>query len=332
MIKRVQYSIVLCFLSVSFIGFTQKDSLADAFLAQKNNKEIQAEQKELNFEDFFFQALQYKAIGSFDKAIIALENCQNIKTDDKAVNFEFGKNYYELKKYFEAETFTKKALDQDIDNLFIQLLLRNIYNAQNNYKDALEIQKRIANKYGDSELDLVSLYIKNNQIDDARQVLLDLEKKGTLSDNLIPFKESLLTGEVSTPIIPTNNKPLEDQTVDELKTSYKAEKTFQILKQILSKLNAKKRYLELEKDSKEGLELFPAQPFVYLMNATALNYTKQYKKALTILESGIDYIVDDALLKADFYEQMSLSYKGLNNNVEASKYYKKAMALGQNKS
>jgi len=331
MIKRVQHIIVLCFLSVSFIGFSQKDSLADAFMAQKNIKEIQAEQKELNFEDFFFQALQYKAIGSFGKAISALENCQNIKADDKAMNFEFGKNYFELKKYFEAEAYTKKALDQDTDNLFIQLLLRDIYNAQNNYKDALEIQKRIADKYSDSELDLVGLYIKNNQIDNARQVLLDLEKKGNLSDNLLPFKESLLTGEVSTPISSSTDKPLEDQTVDELKTAYKTDKTFKIFKQILSKLNAKKKYLILEKDSKEGLELYPAQPFVYLMNATALNYTKQYQKALTILKNGLDYIVDDALLEADFYEQMSLSYKGLNNNVEASKYYKKAMALGQNK-
>lgn len=329
MIKQVKHIITLCFLSVSFIGFAQQDSLADVLLAKKNSEEIQKEQKNLNFETFFFEALQEKAIGNFEKAIAALENCQNIRENDKAMFFEFGKNYFELEKYSEAEAYTKKALNQDLDNLFIQLLLRDIYNKQNNYKEALALQKKIAKKNKDSELELVTLYIKNNQIDNAKQILLDLEKKGTLSANLIPFKESLLDGKTATSDEATTIKPLEKQSIEELKIAYQSEKSFKILKSLLNKLNVNKRYLDLEKNSSEGLELFPAQPFVYLMNATALNYTKQYQKALIILESGLDYIVDDTLLEAKFYEQMSLSYKGLNKNVEASKFYNKSVDLNQ---
>jgi len=329
MIKRVKHIIVLCFISVSFVGFTQQDSLANILLAKKNIKEIQKEQKELNFETFFFEALQEKAIGNFEKAITALENCQNIKDGDKAMLFEFGKNYFELEKYPEAEAYTKKALHLDLDNLFIQLLLRDIYNKQNNYKEALILQKKIAKKNEDSELELVTLYIKNNQIDNAKQILLDLEKKGTLSANLIPFKESLLDSKTVIPEEATIKKPLKKQSIEELKIAYHSEKSFKILKPLLKKLNTNKRYLDLEKNSRDGLELFPAQPFVYLMNATALNYTKQYQKALVVLESGLDYIVDDTLLEANFYKQISLSYKGLNKNVEASNYYKKAVALNQ---
>ena len=98
-----------------------------------------------------------------------------------------------------------------------------------------------------------------------------------------------------------------------------------MLKQLLIKLNDKEKYLELEKESATGTELFPAQPFVYLMNAKALNYTKKYDQALL-------NIVDDAVLEADFYDQMGLSYKGLKNNVEASKNYNKATAIRQKKS
>jgi len=329
MTKRVKHILILCFIGVSFIGFAQQDSLANVLLAKKNSEEIQKEQKNLNFETFFFEALQEKAIGNFDKAITALENCQNIKDSDKAMLFEFGKNYFELEKYPEAEIYTKKALDQDLDNLFIQLLLRDIYNKQNNYKEALALQKKIAIKNENSELELVTLYIKNNQIDNAKQILLDLEKKGALSTNLIPFKESLLEDKAATPEEVTTTKPLEKQSIEELKVGFQAEKSFKILKPLLHKLNINKRYLDLEKSSKEGLELFPAQPFVYLMNATALNYTKQYQKALVVLESGLDYIVDDTLLEANFYEQMSLSYRGLNKNVEASKYYNKSVDLNQ---
>ncbi len=329
MIKRVKHIIVLCFMSISFLGFAQQDSLANALLVKKNIEEIQKEQKELNFETFFFEALQEKAIGNFEKAITALENCQNIKKEDKAMFFEFGKNYFELEKYPEAEAYTKKALHQDSDNLFIQLLLRDIYNKLNNYKDALTLQKKIAEKNEDSELELVTLYIKNNQIDNAKQILLDLEKKGTLSANLIPFKESLLDSKSASLEEVAIKKPFEKQSIEELKTAYQSEKAFKILKPLLNKLNTNKRYLDLEKNSRDGLELFPAQPFVYLMNATALNYTKQYQKALVVLESGLDYIVDDTLLEADFYEQMSLSYKGLNKNIKASEYYNKSVDLNQ---
>ena len=319
-------------MSFSFIGLAQTDSLAQVFLAKKNVEELKKEQNNLDFEKHFFEALQQKAIGNFDKAIMALEKCQNIKKDDKALNFEFGKNYFELEKYTEAEAFTIKALKKDANNLFIQLLLRNIYNRQNNYKAALEIQKKIAEKHDNSELDLVILYIKNNQIEEAKKMLIALEKKGTLDENLLPFKESILSGSISTPNKASTDKSIEDQSIDELKITYKSEKSFRVLKQLLIKLNSKKKYLELERESGDGLELFPAQPFVYLMSATALNNTKKYDQALLKLQIGLDFIVDDANLEADFYDQMGLSYKGLKNNVEASKNYNKATALRQKKS
>ncbi|RPD96579.1 hypothetical protein EGM88_09440 [Aureibaculum marinum] len=327
----IKHIIALIMMSSSFIGFTQNDSLALAFLAKKNVEELKLEQKNLDFEKYFFEALQQKAIGNFDKAITALEKCQDIKNDDKAINFEFGKNYHELKQYAEAEVFTKKALEKDANNLYMQLLLRDIYNKQNNFKAALEVQEKIADKYDDSKLDLVILYIKNNQIDTAKEILIDLEKKGTLDETFLPFKESILTGEVSTPNN-TEKKPIENQTLSELQQTYQTDKSFRVLKQLLIKLNQKKKYLELEKQSAEGIEFFPAQPFVYLMHGTALNFTKQYNQALTQLEMGLEYIVDDTLLKADFYDQIALSYKGLKNNVEASKNYNKASALRENKS
>jgi len=331
MATRVNYIILLLLLSISLSGVAQNDSLAQVFIAQKNMEELQKEQQELNFQNFFFEALQQKAIGNFDKAISALENCQNIKNDDKAVEFEFAKNYFELDKYYEAETYIKKALVKEPENLYMLVLLKDIYNNQNNFKDALEVQKKILVKDPSSQIDLVSLYIKNHQIDKAKQLLIDLEKKGILSDNLLPFKESLLKGTVLTPTSVKTSKPIEKQSVEELEKTYKTNNSFAVLKLLLQKLNAKKQYLALENYSNEAIELFPAQPLVYLMNARALNQKKEYQNALHILERGFDYIVEDILLEADFYEQMSLSNKGMGQNVNASKYYNKAIALRQKK-
>ena len=331
MATRVNYIISLLLLSISLSGVAQNDSLAQVFKAQKNIEELQNEQKELNFQNFFFEALQQKAIGNFDKAISALENCQNIKNNDKAVEFEFAKNYFELDKYYEAEMYIKKALVKEPDNLYMLVLLKDIYNNQNNFKDALEVQKKILIKDPTSQLDLVSLYIKNHQIENAKQLLIDLDKKGILSANLLPFYESLLKGSVLTPTSVTTSKPIEKQSAEELKKTYKTNNSFAVIKLLLQKLNAKKQYLALENYSKEAIELFPAQPLVYLMNGRALNQKKEYQNALQVLERGFDYIVEDVLLEANFYEQMGLSYKGLSQNVNASKYYNKAIALRQKK-
>ena len=58
-----------------------------------SREEMLVEQQNINFQTFFFEALQQKAIGNFDKAIYALEACNNIDKDNVAVLFELSKNY-----------------------------------------------------------------------------------------------------------------------------------------------------------------------------------------------------------------------------------------------
>lgn len=79
--------------------------------------------------------------------------------------------------------------------------------------------------------------------------------------------------------------------------------------------------------SNEALELFPAQPVLYLINGVANNKINQPKKAIEKLEAGLDYIIDDAKMEGDFYSQLSMAYK-LNNNIPKSQAFaKKAEAL-----
>ncbi len=79
--------------------------------------------------------------------------------------------------------------------------------------------------------------------------------------------------------------------------------------------------------SEQALELFPAQPILYLINGVAYNKLKEAKKAITNLETGLDYVIEDPKMEADFYTQLSVAYK-LNNNISKSQTFaKKAAAL-----
>lgn len=82
-----------------------------------------------------------------------------------------------------------------------------------------------------------------------------------------------------------------------------------------------------EECSKKAIDIFPAQPYFYLMNATSHNHLNAGKKALKSLENGLDYLVDDTAMEAEFYEQFSQAYKLLNNNTKAQAFAKKAADL-----
>jgi len=84
---------------------------------------------------------------------------------------------------------------------------------------------------------------------------------------------------------------------------------------------------EAAKKSKESIDLFPAQPIVYLVNGVANNKLKRPKKAIESLETGLDYIIEDVKMEADFYKQLSLAYKLDNNITKSEAFAKKAEAL-----
>jgi len=79
--------------------------------------------------------------------------------------------------------------------------------------------------------------------------------------------------------------------------------------------------------SREALELFPAQPILYLIKGVAHNNLKQAKEAIISLESGLDYVIEDPKMEADFYTQLSMAYKLNNNNTKSETFAKKAAAL-----
>jgi predicted Zn-dependent protease len=86
---------------------------------------------------------------------------------------------------------------------------------------------------------------------------------------------------------------------------------------------------EAEKLSAETLELYPAQPILYLINGVANNKLNQPKKAIASLEMGTDFVVDDSKMLSDFYIQLSIAHKQNNNITKSEAFTKKAEALSK---
>ncbi|RKS55435.1 tetratricopeptide repeat protein [Gillisia mitskevichiae] len=87
------------------------------------------------------------------------------------------------------------------------------------------------------------------------------------------------------------------------------------------------KFEEASKLSGSGLEIFPAQALLYLINGAALNNLKKYNEAQEILTFGLDYLIDDIDMERDFYEQLYVAHLGLGNSSKASELKEKANSI-----
>ena len=311
--KRQFIFFKLALFSLFFLLFSNSTFSQDSI----SEKEDLSEKAELNFQQYFFKALSEKSIGNYQKAIENLESCNQILQNDVSVFFEFSKNYLLLNNTLLAKEYINRSLAKDANNIWMLKHLIKIYQKERNYKEAIKVQLKIVAINPKEREFLARLYALNREYKKSLSVINVLEKENTLSSNLKRLRNNL--------------KKVVDFKIDKQKTSdlsslihqFKTNKSYKILEEILKKSTKNN---DLLKFCEEGIALFPAQPYVYLVKGSVLNYQKNYKKALTTLQSGIDFVIEDKM-EADFYIQIAQAFKGLGNTKEENKYKLKAKKL-----
>lgn len=279
-----------------------------------------SEEKNLRFQTNFFKALSEKAIQNYQKAIGYLETCNEILPNNPSVFFEFSKNYFSLNRSDLAKEYIYRALGKKPNDVWMQLHLVAILKKDRNFKEAIKIQKKIANTNIRRKEELVYLYLQDRDYTSAISLMNLLENEKGLSKNLSNVRKSLLARKSN---LLKKNK---SKTFKDLLNAFNQENSLKNLLPILKKseLDNKAIFNQL---TKKGLELYPAQPIIYLYRAKSLNYQKQYNNALLILETGIDFVIDDKKLTKQFYSEMIISYKALGNKTKLEELKKKAKAL-----
>ena len=84
---------------------------------------------------------------------------------------------------------------------------------------------------------------------------------------------------------------------------------------------------KVTKIADEQLQLFPTQPQLYYYSGLGNNQLKNYKKAKEMLETGLDYIIDDITLEINFNLQLGEAYSGLGDLKKKDDYFSKANEL-----
>ncbi|MDB2385114.1 hypothetical protein N9V96_01445 [Polaribacter sp.] len=298
------FFLFFCFaLSFSFNVFSQDSIPIAKDLTEKND---------LEFQNFFFNALTQKSIGNYQKAIESLEDCNQILPNNSTVFFEFSKNYLQLNKTFLAKEYIHKAIAEEKDNIWMLMHLVEILKKERNFSEAIAIQKKVVLLDSNRKDELIRLYVQNKDYKTALSVLEDLDDQQILPNNLRSLKENL----------ENRNKPrkkavTKKNSEKDLLAQFSSERKYETLEQIFKEY--KDEPAVLLEYSKKGMALFPAQPYVYLINANTLIEQEKFDEAATVLENGIDFVIEDKM-ESNFYKSFIEAYKGLRNSVKEEEY------------
>lgn len=128
------------------------------------------------FQENFFEALAQKAIQNYEKAITALQKCEEIDSGQAVVYFEMGKNYQALRKYSQAIENYRKALQQKPKDRAILEMEYKLYLENREYKKAIPVVQQLQNKNADYQKDLAKLYLSVQNYSMALKMLDQLDE------------------------------------------------------------------------------------------------------------------------------------------------------------
>lgn len=102
---------------------------------------------------------------------------------------------------------------------------------------------------------------------------------------------------------------------------------FNVLRNVLLLYIDLQKFTLADKKCSEVLQKYPAQPLFYLLHGVALNQLNEPKKAIEVLEAGLDYIIEDTKMEIDFYNQLKSAYTVLNNTAKVKTFSDKIKQL-----
>mgnify|MGYP006048881599 FL=1 len=323
------------------------------------NKAIPVVQKLVEFKIEYKEDLTslYMNTQQFDKALELINELNNtIGETEKRNNYKL--QILQDIKYLgpEKENLLKriKSNPKDEEN-YISLIY--LYSKSNQEQKANEIAKQLEKEIPTSDWAQVSLFKFHLNNNDSQKAIISMNKvlKSDKIDKKIKhriFNEFLIFAQAKPDLEADLEKAIQYFENDkEVKVAKEIGKFFQAKKNTAKAIKFYQIHLASVKDDMETLllllqaytdngqfselatitldqiQLFPTQPELYYYNGLANNQIQNYKKAKDVLESGVDFVIDNVTLEINFMIQLGEAYNGLGDSKKKEFYFNKANDL-----
>ncbi len=195
--KKIIMGISIIISTVVFISCSGTKKITEQEVANAAvNKPVEkiAEQKQMEFEYLFLEALKQKMFGNMQKAIQLLSSCLEIDPNSSAAMFELANIHAANNDFTSASLLLEKAISINSENKWYKQLLAQIYQQQKKFSEAADIYTQLLK--ADSE-NMELLYTKAillanaQQFDEAIETYDLLEKKSGVNEQISVAKQQL---------------------------------------------------------------------------------------------------------------------------------------------
>ncbi len=263
----------------------------------------------------------YNATGDDKDRIENLEEriAKNPENESNYLNLIY--RFSELGNKKRAYVTAKKLLKIKPNSHLVHLALYKFYLDDNKAEEAISSMKvvlkstKIKSEAKAKVLNDFVLFVKNNP--EYENELLEIT-------TLISGEESGKShAELGRYYLQKGDK---SQAIKQYQLAFEKEgNDFEIIKNLILLQIDAELYIKVIDLAKTALEVYPSQPIIYLANGVAFNHLNRPKDAIDTLEEGVDYVIDNKQMEADFYTQLSAAYR-MNNNITKSKAFAKKAA------
>ena len=278
----------------------------------EQSAEVFLEEYSDTFQENFFEGLKQKGIRNYDRAITYFLECKKLQPQNTVVSFELAKFHLYDKQLIVAQEYALEALNGEPENYWYAETLINIVEARKSVIE--EVKEELPWNNTVLRGNIAEIYFLKGNYLNAKSVL-----KGVKTSKKYERLEMKITDSIAkqskkiNPIV-QSPKPVSSQDLDSVE-DYKI--------QIETLLGATTDNVKLFQTTEEAIENFPSQPYFYYANGAALNRAQKHKEAIDILETALDYLIDDVSLENAIYKELVNAYTATNNTSKANMYLSK---------
>ncbi|MBU2904940.1 hypothetical protein KO529_09110 [Arenibacter algicola] len=278
-------------------------------IREEESAEVFLEEYTDEFQEKFFEALKQKGIENYDRAVNLLLECKQLDPNNSVLDHELAKAYLASKQVVLAQQYGISALNARPDNFWVLNTLVDITQRQGL---GLEVVKDKI-PYNNTKLqeNLAVIYFKQENFESALKILNGMKSSVFSKD---------LTSRINNSIKNRENTEVQKDTII---VEVQKESPMENYVSNISGFLVKSDFKNAASVSEEALENFPAQPYFYYTYGLSLNKLNKHKEAVAILESGLDYLLDDVDLANKMYKELVDANNALGNSSKANMYLSK---------
>ena len=332
------------------------NGLYDVFYETKDyNNAIRIVSKLIEFNRDFQDDLVslYMYTNQKDKALALLKDME--QTTNLSQTMEYYK--LQLERTPEVNKPQKDDLEEAIkknplvEQNYVDLIYQ--YSESNNEEKAFEVAKKLAENIPNSDwahVSLVKFYLNTNDGENASNSMFKVLESSKI-DNKIKhrvFNEFLIFAS-NNPVFSDNLEKgialldqdksvnvskevakyfLKKNRIDEAifyfeKSIANQPEDFESFEFLMQLLVQKKQFEKVDKYANQQLELYPTQASLYYYSGVALLNLNKTKEAITKLEEGVDYVVENPILEKEFYTQLANSFEKIGDLKKKEMYLSK---------